>query len=86
MKAKAGYRSLAAAGFDQRIAIIGVATRRPDPNPANTLPRDHALNAATSAQPVMKTRMSEPTVHSVARVSWVCAVKYAAKCRSRDTT
>ena len=31
-------------------------------------------------------RISEPIVHSVARVSWVRAVRYAAKCRSRETT
>ena len=31
----------------------------------------------------MKTRMSEPTVHSFARVSWVRAVRQATKCKSQ---
>jgi hypothetical protein len=42
--------------------------------------------AATNVQQVMKMRITEPTVHRAARVSWVRAVKYAAKCKKRDTT
>jgi hypothetical protein len=34
-----------------------------------------AATAANKVHPVMKIRMSEPTVHKVARVSWVRAVR-----------
>ncbi len=43
-------------------------------------------SAATSERPAMKSRMSDPGVQSIARVSWVRPVRYATKCRSRVTT
>lgn len=43
-------------------------------------------SAASSVRTVMKTRISEPMLQSVARVSWVRALRYATKCSSRETT